>query len=594
MRDFFKMFSASLLALTVAVGGILLAVLLSMALMAPSGPKVAAKSVLVFDLSDPIPDSYGESNADGGIQKALIGRGDAGLPLSVLVETLDRAAKDNRIVGLYLTGSMGSAGYASGLAALREVREALQRFRATGKPLIAYNQTWGKRELYLCAMATSLSVNPFGAVDLTGFASEPMFYGGAFKKYGIEVQVARVGKFKGAVEPFIAEKLSDENREQIQKYLDDLWGEWTQAIARDRKRTPADVQTLSDERGLLSPSEALAAGIMDRQSYHDEVLEELKKLTGKAPKDRTFTQISLDDYAKTSGDARSGARIAVVYAEGDIVDGEGAPNQVGGDRVSAELRRIRLDPDIKAVVLRVNSPGGSAFAADLIQREVVLTKKVKPLVVSMGSYAASGGYWISTHGDRIVAEPTSLTGSIGVFSLLPNVKKLANTFGITWDSVQTSKLANSGTLARPKTEAEMARLQALTDEIYDQFLTKVAEGRRLKKEAVHEIAQGRIWSGQEALRLGLVDELGGLQDAVRAAARLAKVEGGFRVDPMEPPRSPLEKVMELLSRSDRPKATRSGPAGQLQGELAAALASLAALNDPQGVYARLPFDIKVK
>src|ERR1035438_10432650 len=308
-----------------------------------------------------------------------------------------------------------------------------------------------------------------------------MFFGEAFKKYGVEVQVTRVGKFKSAVEPFITDHMSEPNRQQVRKLLDDIWGEWKDSVAKDRQKAPLDLQAIADEQGLVEAEDAKKLGLVDRVAPYDEVLGELKKLSGKQGKDKDFPQIALATYAGIDGEAKSGrTRIAVVVAEGDIVDGEGKASQAGGDRLSRELRRLRLDDRVKAVVLRVNSPGGSVAASELIQREVVLTKAVKPVVVSMGQLAASGGYWISTYGNRIFAEPTTITGSIGVFGLRPNVKKLANEHGITWDSVQTAKLANPMTFTRPKNDLELNRIQGLVDHIYAQFIAKVAESRKMK------------------------------------------------------------------------------------------------------------------
>jgi protease IV len=254
---------------------------------------------------------------------------------------------------------------------------------------------------------------------------------------------------------------------------------------------------------------------------------------------------------------------------------------------------LRLDPDVKAIVLRVNSPGGSATASDVIQREVILAKKVKPVVVSMGTVAASGGYWISTYGDHIFAEPQTITGSIGVFGLLPNVKKLANDHGITWDGVQTAKLALPSP-TRPCTPEELARIQTVVDDIYEQFLLKVAESRGMKKEDVHEIAQGRVWSGREALKLRLVDELGGLQDAVKYAAKLAKVENDYRMDVPFPAPSPLEKFMRILNRNGGRRVVRAGLGDRLKASFEREILLLNSFNDPRAVYARMPFDMEVR
>jgi protease IV len=591
MKDFFKSFFATLLALMV-VGGLALAGFFGiLAVVGSSGkPTVPDKAVLVFNLGTSLFDAEREPEPGELLNEALRGGPGATQALPEIIEALDRAALDSRITALFLTGNLQGAGPAQ----LRELRGAIQRFKAK-KPVLAYNLGWSKRDYYLAAGATTVFINPFGEMEVNGLASEPMFLGEAFKKYGVEVQVTRVGKYKSAVEPFILDRMSEPNREQVQKLLDDIWGEWKDTVARDRKLAPSDLQVVADEKGLVEAEEAKKLKLVDRIAPFDEVLDELKKLAGKPAKDRDFPQITLATYAGIPGEARSGkARIAVVVAEGEIVDGEGKPSQVGGERLSRELRLLRLDDRVKAVVLRVNSPGGSAAASELIQREVVLTKKVKPLVVSMGHLAASGGYWISTYGDRIFAEPTTITGSIGVFGMLPNVKKLANDHGITWDSVQTAKLANPMTITRPKNDLELNRIQGLVDRIYDQFLAKVADSRKMKKEAVHEIAQGRVWSGQEALKLGLVDELGGLGEAVRHAAKLAKAEDDFYVVGPEHEPDVVKDLLRTLGQGKPRKLVRSGPVDALAEAFRTQLEHLSALNDPQGIYARMPFELDLR
>ncbi|HEX4844929.1 MAG TPA: signal peptide peptidase SppA [Geothrix sp.] len=590
MKSFFKSFFATLLALMVAGG---LAFVLFFGMLAAIGssgkPTVPGKAVLVFDLDTSLSDGERDPEPSEALSDALAGGAARSQSLPVAIEALDRAAADSRITALFLTGSLQNAGPAQ----LRELREAIQRFKAK-KPVLAYNLGWTKRDYYLAAGATTVFINPFGEMEVNGLASEPMFFGEAFKKYGVEVQVTRVGKYKSAVEPFITDRMSEPNREQIQKLLNDIWSEWKDTVAKDRKKTPADLQVIADEKGLVEAEDARKLGLVDRIAPYDEVLDELKKLAGKQAKDKDFPQITLATYAGIPGDAKSGkARIAVVVAEGEIVDGEGKSSQVGGERLSRELRRLRLDDRIKAVVLRVNSPGGSASASELIQREVILTKKVKPVVVSMGHLAASGGYWISTYGDRIFAEPSTITGSIGVFGLLPNVKKLANGHGITWDSVQTARLANPMTLTRPKNELELARIQGLVDRIYEQFVAKVADSRKMKPEAVKEIAQGRVWSGQEAVKLGLVDELGGLGAAVKHAAERIKAGDDYQVVGPEHEPDALKEILKNLGGKSR-KLAKPGPVDTLAGGLLRQLDVLTSLNDPRGVYARLPFEIELK
>ena len=591
MKSFFKSFFATLLALVVAGGLAFLLFIGVIAALGSSGkPSVPNKAVLIFDLDTSLSDAERDPEPGEALSEALSGGEKHTQSLPATIEALDRAASDARITALFITGNLQGAGPAQ----LKELREAIQRFKAK-KPVLAYNLGWGKRDFYLAAGATTVFINPFGEMEVNGLASEPMFLGAAFKKYGVEVQVTRVGKYKSAVEPFITDRMSEPNREQVQKLLDDIWGEWKDSVAKDRRKEPADLQAIADERGLLEAEDAKKLGLVDRIAAYDEVLDELKKLAGKQPKDKDFPQIALATYAGIPGEAKTGkARIAVLVAEGEIVDGEGKSSQVGGERLSRELRRLRLDDRIKAVVLRVNSPGGSASASELIQREVILTKKVKPLVVSMGHLAASGGYWISTYGDRIFAESSTITGSIGVFGLLPNVKKLANEHGITWDSVQTAKLANPMTLTRPKTDLELARIQGLVDHIYEQFVSKVAESRKMKKEAVHEIAQGRVWSGKEAVKLGLVDEIGGLGEAVKHAAKMAKAENDFYVTGPEREPDPFKELLRSLGQGKHRKLAKPGPVDVLADAFKIQFEHLAALNDPKGIYARLPFELELK
>jgi protease-4 len=440
-------------------------------------------------------------------------------------------------------------------------------------------------------------------IMMPGLASEPMFYAGAFEKYGVGVQVTRVGKYKSFVEPFTRKDMSPENREQTQKLLDDIWGSLVAEIARSRGLTPAQLQTVVDTEGIIRPEVALARRLVDRTVYIDQVIDDLKRQTGRGAGKESFKQIALADYAKIAPDPADGDKaktagpgsIALVYAEGDIVDGEGEMSEIGGAKFARELRELRQDPDVKAVVLRVNSPGGSAPASEAIQREIVLTRRVKPVVVSMGSYAASGGYWISTYGSRIFAEPTTITGSIGVFGIQFDVQKLANDFGITFDSVKTGKFADAITITRPKTPEELAVFQRLVDWIYGQFVTKVAASRNLKRDFVEEIAQGRVWSGSEAQKIGLVDEIGGLD----AALRYAGAQAGLGENPrlIEYPRKKdlTEVIGEFFDdmKSAGGAHVRDGVIGQVVQRVTTELNALKSFNEPSGLYARLPVDLAI-
>jgi protease-4 len=553
--------------------------------------------VLILNLSTSFPESVQDPNPAGLIQRAIGGSEEPALPLAGVLQALDRAAKDKSICALYLTGNVRVQGYGSGPAALKELREAIQRFKTeSGKPVIAYNHLWDRREYYLCAGASKVCVNPFGQLDMTGLSAEPMFFAGALKKYGIQVQVTRVGRYKSAVEPYLLDRMSDASREQLSSLLGDIWEDWKDAVAESRRLAPADIQDLSDRWGIVQAQDALKAGLVDQLATPDQMLDELKALAGRKASDPDFPQVDMATYMHLPVPAQGHNRIALAFAEGDIVDGNGRIGQVGGERLSQELRKLRLDPQVKAVVLRVNSPGGSALASELIQREVILTAKVKPVVVSMGYLAASGGYWISTYGTRIFAEPTTITGSIGVYGLLPNVQKLANDHGVTWDHLQTSRMAGLESIARPKTAAELARIQDLVNEDYEQFLARVSASRGMPRDKVDEIAQGRVWSGRQAQKLGLVDELGGIEDAVRYAAKRAHIEGDYRVDNPAEPRTPLERILRMLNDTEERGFSQSGlgPASELRGRLEQLLANIQALDDPRGVYARMPFDLNLR
>lgn len=604
MREFLKYVFASLTGTVIffglLLGGALLLAASIASLSTGRGPEpdVRDKTILVFDLSATISDiAPSEDGRDVDVQRLLRGGGGRILALSTVLDCLDKAAADKRIVGLYLYGNLSSDGYGSGFAALREIREALLRFKAAGKPIYAYNQVYSERDYYLASVADKIFLNPFGAIEMNGLASEMMFLGEAFKKYGVGVQVTRVGKYKSAVEPLIMDRMSPENREQTQKLLDDVWGEFVAGVAPTRGLTPDDLQRLANDKAVLTGEDAVAAKLADKTAYFDQVLAELRKATEVGDDAAPFRQVTLPSYARVSrrslGLERTSRNIiAVVYAEGEIVDGEGNDNQIGGDRLAKELRKLRQDREVKAVVLRVNSPGGSALASEVIRRELAETRAAgKPVVVSMGSVAASGGYWISTASDKIFAAPNTITGSIGVFGVLPNIQKLAADYGVKWDTAKTNRYADLGTITRPKTEDELKLIQANVDRIYDEFLTRVAEARKLSKEAVQEIAQGRVWSGAEAKRLGLVDEFGGLEAAVRAAAETAKLGADWKISEYPKRRKLAEQLAKLLTDEETDRLVRSPLQRELERVWTEA-AALAALNDPLGVYARLPFTLR--
>jgi protease-4 len=380
--------------------------------------------------------------------------------------------------------------------------------------------------------------------------------------------------------------------------LSDLWGEFVTTVGKSRKITPRQLQAIADSQGEFTASEARTKRLVDKVAYLDEVVADLKKLTGSSEEDKSFRQIRLSTYAKVEDKdfktRTSKNKIALVYAEGEIVNGQGSGQQVGGDRLARQLRQLRQDEDIKAVVLRINSPGGSVTASEEIQREVRLSRDKKPVIVSMGDYAASGGYWIATGANHIFAEPNTITGSIGVFGLQFNVQKLANSNGLTWDVVKTGRYADRTTISRPKTPQELAISQKSVNQIYDQFLNKVAESRKLPKQKVAQIAQGRVWSGQDAKALGLVDEIGGIDDAIEYAAEQAKLGENWELEEYPKLRSLEQRILETLTNEASARTQKvPDPLTAEFMKIQADLAILQSMNDPRGIYARLPFTWRI-
>jgi protease-4 len=605
MNNFLKQTLASLigslLGLTIFSGvstvGFLL-ILIAVASSQSSTPTVKDKSVLVFDLSMNITDS--EPNSSQLLQKTFSGVEENNITLRKIVETLDKAGRDQNIVGIYIDGT--NANSAVGYASLKEIRQALEKFSKTGKKIIAYSTDWSEKEYYLSSVANQVIVNPMGAMEMNGLSSQPMFLAGAFEKYGVGVQIVRVGKFKGAVEPLILNKLSPENREQTQKLLDDVWGEWRKSVGTSRNILPQKLQAIANSQPILEATAAKSNGLVDTIAYEDQVFTDLKKLTGKQEKDKTFTKISLSNYAEVPGKSLdSDHKIAIVYAEGEIVNGSGDEGQIGGDNFAKIFSKIRQNNQIKAVVLRINSPGGSATAAEIMQREIKLTRQIKPVIVSMGDVAASGGYWIASDSNRIFAQANTITGSIGVFGVLFNGQKLGNNNGITWDTVKTAQYADQQTISRPKSPQELAVYQRSVNRIYNLFLEKVSQGRKIPTAKVAEIAQGRVWSGTAAKQIGLVDEIGGLNVAIEYAAKQAKLGTDWEIQEYPrvstfPERLFGKKLDETKAKLgiEKTQTKNSNPLINELGKLQQEIKTLQTMNDPQGIYTRLPVNFKIE
>lgn len=604
MRGFFRSLLATLAGLILFTGGLFLLLCLAIAVKSGSDATqntVVPGSYLVFDISVNITDRPRHTSFADAAGRLFSGQSDVDptLQLRSVTRAIRSAATDSRIAGLYLTGSLRPNGLGSGFAALKEVRAALQEFKATKKPILAYLDDADTRDYYLAAGADELAIAPFGDLSLVGLAAQPVFFAEALEKLGVGVQYTRVGKYKSYVEQFTRTNMSPESRAEETKLLGDLWGVLVADIGADRQIAPSAFQKVVDEQGLLGADAAIHAGLATRAAYQDEILTTLKERTEVGQPGKPFKQVRLVDYEKTLASpkrAPSGPRIAIVYAEGAIVDGNGdtiddnAP-EVGGRSFSRAIRRLREDADVKAIVLRVNSPGGAVGASAELGRELELARASKPLVVSMGSYAASGGYWIAAYGDRIFASPNTITGSIGVFALFPNIKKLANNLGITTDSITTGKFAEWSSILHPKTDAELAIVQRRVDWTYNEFIGVVAKGRNLERDAVEQIAQGRVWSGIEAMKIGLVDEMGGLDEAIAYAAEKAKLGTTFETEEYPKPKSVFEDASRWFGETSAPAADGAGIATRMFTELKAQLRSLDQFNDPRGLYVRLPIQV---
>ncbi len=465
--------------------------------------------------------------------------------LDAILDNLDKAATDKNIDGIYLDLSYIPAGWAT----IKEIRDGMLEFKKSGKWVIAYGEYFSQGAYYLATVADKIYMHPEGEMQLTGLGGNVMFFKNALDKYGVEMQVirGRNNKFKSAVEPFLYDKMSDANREQTELYLKGVWNEALRGISQARSLNVDSLNSWADNLSIHSTEAAVKAGLIDGLKYKDELLDELKNRL-KVTDYNDVKLVSYNKYKKTEGPAEERAskkdKIAIIYAEGGIEDGKGDEETIGSKTLSEAIRKARLDNKIKAVVMRVNSPGGSALASDVIWREVLLTKKVKPVVVSFGNVAASGGYYISAAADKIFAEPNTITGSIGVFGIMPNAQKLANDFGVTFDGVKTNKHADLGSPWRALTAEEYGIIQGGVEKIYDKFLTVVATGRKMTKAQVDSIGQGRVWAGTDAIKIGLVDELGNLEDAVNEAAKMAKLKN-YRITKLPELKDPF---IELLSK----------------------------------------------
>jgi protease-4 len=543
MKSFFKIMLATMIGFLV-INILLLLIFVGIAGSLGKEKEVELKpnSVLHLKLDQPINDRSSDNPFENFSFSGFSGERAVGL--HDILNNLEKASKDENIQGIFLDISSIPAG----LGSIEEIRNGLRKFKDSGKYIYAYSELYSQPAVYLMSIADQIYMHPMGYLELKGLRAELMFFKGVLEKIGVEPMVFKHGKFKSAVEPFIADKMSDANREQIKVYMGSLWNHMTAGIAAGRKMDQSMILQYANTLRIQNAEDAKEVNMIDAIKYRDEVLEIFKEKTGAEKLDKiNFVSLSKYNKVKDKKERGKGDKIAVIFAEGEIVDGEGETSNVGSERFTKAIRKARLDEKVKAVVLRVNSPGGSALASESIWREIEETKKVKPVVTSMGDVAASGGYYIACNSNKIFANPTTITGSIGVFGLLFNAKKMLNEkLGVTIDTVKTSQYADFMSQSRAVTSAEAVIIQNRIEEIYDNFISRVAEGRKMSKADVDSIGQGRVWSGIDAKRIGLIDEFGGLEKAIEAAAELAEIKE-YRVTSLPERKDFMSELLKSLS-----------------------------------------------
>ncbi len=479
---------------------------------------VKKNSILVLKLEDVIKDFAPKSNDP---LDQILGLREDKMGLNAIINAIDNAKYDNNIIGISIEALMLRAG----VAQIQEIRDKLYEFKESGKFVTAFADVYEQKNYYLSSVADSIYVNPVGFIEFKGLAGEILYFKDFQDKYGIKMEVIRHGKYKSAVEPFLANEMSEANREQTQAFLNSIWIELVDDIEESRNIENDEINRIADELLARNPDMAVENNMITGQMYRDQYINVLKEL-GEINQDKRLNTLSLKKYIDSGkGRIRSTSKdkIAVIYAQGDIMYGKGDENYIGQELIIQSLKKARAANDVKAIVLRVNSPGGSALASDIIWRELELTKKEKPLVVSMGSLAASGGYYISCNAHKIIAEPTTITGSIGVFGMVPNISKFADRIGINAEQIGTNKRSLDYSVFEPMTDDFYNVTKESIERVYTTFVDKVAEGRNMTFEQVDSLAQGRVWTGRQALDNGLVDELGSLEDAIGVAADLAEI-----------------------------------------------------------------------
>lgn len=590
MKQFLKYVLATVtgIVLVVVVMGILGAIsLVGLAASSAGSTKVEENSVFTLTLTGQLSER-GESNPIA----ELTGQVSENVGLDDILEAIKKAKDNENIKGIYIEAGIFSG---DSPASMHAIREALLDFKKSGKWIVAYADTYTQGTYYICSVADKLFLNPEGMLDWHGLASTPYFVKDLLAKFGVKVQLCKVGKYKSAPEMLTAEGMSEPNREQVTAYMNGVWKVMTDEVSKSRKISADSLNAYADQFVTLAEQKDLVKKkLVDKLLYTDEVKGEIKKML-KIESDEEIKQLTLSDMKDVKGKKEEGDKVAVYYAYGDIVDSEvGGMAQEGhsivANTVCKDLEHLMNDDDVKAVVLRVNSPGGSAYASEQIWRAVTQLKTKKPVVVSMGGYAASGGYYISCNANYIYTEPTTLTGSIGIFGMFPDFSGLlTDKLGVKFDEVKTNKHAAFGTIARPFNAEEMELLGNYIDRGYQLFRKRVADGRKMKVEQVEEIAQGRVWLGNDALGIKLVDAIGSLDDAVKKAAELAKLKEYHTASYPEE----SDWLSSLLDQATQ-KSYLDEQMKETLGEYYEPLRLVKNMNRQSAIQARLPYYLNIK
>ena len=588
MKDFFKFTLATITGIiltSIVMFVISIIVVFSMLSSTETETVVKKNSIMMLDLNG----SLVERTSDN-IFKELFDKEDSTYGLDDILASIKKAKENDDIKGIYIQATSLNANFAS----LQEIRDALNDFKKSGKFIVAYSDNYTQGMYYLSSVANKVLLNPKGAIEWRGLASQPLFLKGLLEKLGIEMQVFRVGTYKAAVETFSATEMSPANREQVTAYITSIWNEIITDVAASRKVSVDSLNNYANRMLMFYPAEqTVKSGMADTLIYKNDVRDYLKQLV-KIDKDDDLAVLGLDEMInvkKNTPKDKSGNIIAVYYAFGEIDGGSSSTDEDGiiSNEVIKDLRKLKEDKDVKAVVLRVNSPGGSAFGSEQIWEAVCQLKKEKPVIVSMGDYAASGGYYISCAADTIVAEPTTLTGSIGIFGLIPNAKGLTDKLGLSFDVVKTHKFADFGNIMRGMNTDEQTLLQMYINQGYDLFVSRCAEGRKMSKNEIEKIAEGRVWTGEAAKKIGLVDILGGIDKALEIAVKKAKVEGYTVVG--YPDR---KNVLQELLNSKPGNYIESRMLKSQLGDYYNGFSMLKNLEKADFMQARVPFELNIK